>query len=41
MYKLSISVADPDPGYDAFLTPRCGMNIPIQIFERLETIFWG
>ncbi len=41
---------DPDPGSGAFLTPGSGMgkksrsgsgmNIPDQISESLETIFW-
>jgi hypothetical protein len=49
-YLLRCSVADPDPGYGAFLTPgsgkgknsgsRSGMNNPDHISERLETIFW-
>ncbi len=44
------SVADPDPGSGAFLTPRSlirnrfwpdpGSRIPDHIFESLETIFW-
>jgi hypothetical protein len=34
------SVADPDPGSGAFLPPRSGMNIPDQISESLETVFW-
>jgi hypothetical protein len=44
------SVADPDPGSGAFLTPGSGMdkksgsgsgmNNPDHIFESLETIFW-
>jgi hypothetical protein len=31
-----------DPGSDAFLTPGSGygMNIPDNIFESLETVFW-
>jgi hypothetical protein len=46
------SVADPDPGSGAFLTPGTGMgnksapvsgsgmNSPDHISESLETIFW-
>jgi len=44
------SVADPDPGSGAFLTPGSGMgkksrsgsrmNIPEHTAESLETIFW-
>ncbi len=34
------SVADPDPGSGAFLTPGSGMNILNHISESLETIFW-
>ncbi len=33
------SVADPNPGSGAFLTP--GSGIPEHISESLETIFWG
>ncbi len=36
----SPSVADPDPGSGAFLTPVSGMNNPDHISESLETIFW-
>jgi hypothetical protein len=46
-----ISVADPDQGSGAFLTPGSGMgkksgagsgmNNPDHISESLETIFWG
>jgi hypothetical protein len=49
-YKMSplCSVADQDPGSGAFLTPGSGMgkrsgsgmNIPDNISENLETIFW-
>ncbi len=45
------SVADPDPGSGAFLTPGSGtgkksrsgsgMNNPYNISESLETIFWA
>ncbi len=34
------SVADPDPGSGAFLTPGSGKNNPDHISESLETIFW-
>ncbi len=34
------SVADPDPGSGAFLTPESGMNNPDHISKSLETIFW-
>jgi hypothetical protein len=47
---LRTSVADPDPGNGAFLTPASGrgkksgsrymMNIPDHISESFETIFW-
>jgi hypothetical protein len=47
---LLISVADPDPGSDAFLAigsgmgkksgSGSGMNKPDHISESLETIFW-
>jgi hypothetical protein len=43
---VKISVADPDPGSDAFLTPgsgmrtESGMNNPDHISESLVTIFW-
>jgi hypothetical protein len=49
---VKISVADPDPGSDAFLTlypgygmgkkagSGSGMNNPDHISESLETIFW-
>ena len=48
----TFSVADPDPGSGAFLTPgsgsgirdgeksESGMNIPNRIYESLKTIFW-
>ncbi len=47
-YPLQISVADPDPGFDAFLTPGSGirnMFFPYpgsqtHIFESLVTIIW-
>jgi hypothetical protein len=45
-----ISVADPDPGSGAFLTPGSGMgkksgsgsgmNNPDHISENLHTVFW-
>jgi hypothetical protein len=50
-YSNNFSVADPDPGSSAFLTPGTrdpgwvkmvsgsGMNNPDHIFERLETSF--
>jgi hypothetical protein len=38
---VAYSVADPDPGSGAFLTPRSGMNNQIHISECLETIFLG
>jgi hypothetical protein len=34
------SVADPDLGSGAILTPGSGMNIPNHISESVETIFW-
>ncbi len=36
------SVADPDPGSGAFLTPGSGsgMNNPGHISESLKTIYW-
>jgi hypothetical protein len=45
---LLCSVADPDPGFGAFLTPGSGMgkkfrnrdDNPDHISESLETIFW-
>jgi hypothetical protein len=50
MWDLT-SVADPDPGSDAFLTPGSGMgkksrsgsgiNIPDHIPESLGTVFLG
>jgi hypothetical protein len=33
------SVAEPDQGSGALLTPGSGMNIPDDISESLETIF--
>jgi hypothetical protein len=48
-----ITVVDPDPGSDHFLSPGsgiwkpmgnktgCGMNILDHVSESLETIFWG
>jgi hypothetical protein len=48
---LLIGVANPDPGFGAFLTPASGMgkksgsgswmNNPDHISDSLETIFWG
>ncbi len=38
------SVADPDPGYGAFLTPGSRSSDPgsqTHIFESLVAIFWG
>ncbi len=50
LLKTETSVADPDPGSSAFLTPGSGMgkksgsgsgmNNPDHISESLETIFW-
>ncbi len=51
LMKISMaSVADPDPGSGAFLTPRSGMgkksrsgsgmNIPDLVSQSWETIFW-
>ena len=37
---LTCSVADPDTGSGAFVTPGSGMNILDHISESLETIFW-
>jgi hypothetical protein len=40
-HKALISVADPDPGSGALLTPGSGMNNHLDhISESLETIFW-
>jgi hypothetical protein len=46
----SITVADPDPGSVALLTPGSerekkpepgsGMNIPDLVFENLVSVFW-
>ncbi len=38
-YLICISVAVPDQGSGAFLTPGSGMNIPDNISESLETSF--